>query len=430
MPIGSTPLSHSLNAQVALARPLCGLPCFRESSLKNGPAVCSAKHLTRWPDQAIVRANRRAVGEGRFRFKASSVTMTVSSGSALPFNEAYIRAHSMIGFADLVAGLGQDPVDLIEEAGLPTASLTDQDLLISYRRHAMLLEIAARRLDRPSFALQWAQALAPDFHNLGPLTLLEYFTSTFREWIDLGMRSLSYHTNGFNFRKIPEAAPGQLTYRYASDSFVLSSRQQTEHIFALTCMLARRVTNLPNENPLLVRFSHSAPVDLSLHRKIFRCKIEFDASVDEIIFSDHLLEARTNGNFSLLQPLVMRFVRYRVDHLPLYDQSARMTVALTIPSVVGTGNCNIEFIATALGLSVKQLQRQLASEGTNFSEVLDEVRRNMAMRLLRESHASVESIGGLLDYSSTPAFSLAFKRWAGVSPLQFRKRFRAAVPLP
>ncbi|PZX39409.1 helix-turn-helix protein [Roseinatronobacter thiooxidans] len=365
--------------------------------------------------------------ETRCEFGTSGATVTRNFKSAPPQNEAYLRAHSMIGFCDLVREMGHDPIAMIEEAGLPVAALTDHDLLIPYRRHALLLELAARRLGRPAFALEWACAVAPQFHNLGPLTLLEYFTATFREWIDLGIRSISYHTNGFNFRKIPQTTFGQTTYRYAADSFVLSSRQQTEHIFALTCMLARRVTNLPEENPLLVRFSHSAPTDLSLHQAIFGCKIEFDASVDELVFSDHLLDARTNGNLSLLQPLIQRFIRYRIDHLPLYDQSARMTVALTIPSVVGTGNCNIEFIAEALGLSVKQLQRQLASEGTNFSEVLDEVRRNMAMRLLTESHASIERIGGLLDYSSTPAFSLAFKRWAGVSPLQYRKQIWAAA---
>ncbi len=111
--------------------------------------------------------------------------------------------------------------------------------------------------------------------------------------------------------------------------------------------------------------------------------------------------------------------------MPLYDQSARMTVALAIPSIVGTGNCNIDFVADALGLPVKRLQRQLANEGTNFSELFDDVRRNMAMRLLTESYAPIERIAGLLDYSSTPAFSLAFKRWAGMSPLQYRKKVRS-----
>lgn len=333
----------------------------------------------------------------------------------------------MIGFVDLVRGMGAEPDPLIADAGLPLASLTDHDMLISYRRHAMLLEIAAQRLGRPSFGLEWARTVAPEFHNLGPLTLLEFFTSTFREWIDLGIRSLAYHTNAFNFRKMPQDTPGHATYRYAADSFVLSSRQQTEHIFAITCMLARRVTNLPDENPLLVRFSHSGPVDLTLHRDIFGCDIEFDAGVDEFVFSDDLLGAATNGNFRLMQPLVKRFMRYRIDQMPLYDQSARMTVALAIPSFVGTGNTNIESVAEALGLSVKRLQRQLAMEDTNFTEVLDEVRRNMAIRLLTESHAPIERIAGLLDYSSTPAFSLAFKRWSGLSPMQYRKKSRATL---
>lgn len=333
----------------------------------------------------------------------------------------------MIGFVDLVRGLGAEPDPLIADAGLPLASLTDHDMLISYRRHAMLLEIAAQRLGRPSFGLEWARTVAPEFHNLGPLTLLEFFTSTFREWIDLGIRSLAYHTNAFNFRKMPQDTPGHATYRYAADSFVLSSRQQTEHIFAITCMLARRVTNLPDENPLLVRFSHSGPDDLTLHRDIFGCDIEFDAGVDEFVFSDDLLGAATNGNFRLMQPLVKRFMRYRIDQMPLYDQSARMTVALAIPSFVGTGNTNIESVAEALGLSVKRLQRQLAMEDTNFTEVLDEVRRNMAIRLLTESHAPIERIAGLLDYSSTPAFSLAFKRWSGLSPMQYRKKSRATL---
>lgn len=344
----------------------------------------------------------------------------VSSANA----EAYLRSYSMIGYASIVREFGGNPEALVEEAGLPSSSLVDHDMLISYRRHAVLLELSAQRLGRPSFAIDWALAATPEFHNLGPLTLLEFFTSTFREWIELGIRTIAYHTNGFNFVQVPESRPGLTTYRYASDSFVLSSRQQTEYIMAVTCMLARRVTSLPHENPELVRFSHSQPIDISPHREVFRCDIEFDAGVDEIAFSQSLLDAPTNGNLRIMQPLVKRFMRYRIDHIPLYDQSTRMTVALAIPTFVGTGNCNIESIALALGLTVKKLQRQLAAEGTNFSEVLDEVRRNMAVRLLTESNAPVDRIAGLLDYSSNPPFSLAFKRWFGIPPLQYRKKFQ------
>ena len=86
---------------------------------------------------------------------------------AFTTNDAYLRAYSLIGLADLVKSHGHDVEPLIKEAGLPLEALTDQDSLISYRRHAMLMEIAAQKLDRPSFALEWALSLSPAFHNLG-----------------------------------------------------------------------------------------------------------------------------------------------------------------------------------------------------------------------------------------------------------------------
>ncbi|MBN9056550.1 AraC family transcriptional regulator [Shinella sp. PSBB067] len=340
-------------------------------------------------------------------------------------NGSYIRACALIGFVELARKLGGDPDSLLLEAGLSPSILKDVDMLVSFRRCAILLELSAQRLGRPSFGLEWAIASQPHFQNLGPLTLLEFVTADFREWLDLGLRSLTYHTNAYVLRQVEPDRPGEVCFRYTCDSFALTSRQQTEHIFALIVMLARKACNRPDERPSLIRFSHKKPADLSLHENIFRCPIEFDAAHDEFVFPDALLQLRTSGNFRLFQPLVNRFIRYRIDQLPVYDQSATVTVELTIPSVIGTGNCNIELVAEALGTNVKRLQRTLASENTSFSEILEKVRQNMALRLLTESDAPIERIAGLLDYSSTPPFTLAFKRWKGMSPLQYRKKVRS-----
>ncbi len=340
-------------------------------------------------------------------------------------NGSYIRACALIGFVELAGKLGGDPDALLLEAGLSPSILKDVDRLVSFRRCAILLELSAQRLGRPSFGLEWALASQPHFQNLGPLALLEFVTADFREWLDLGLRSLTYHTNAYVLRQVEPDRPGEVRFRYTCDSFALTSRQQTEHIFALIVMLARKACNMPDERPSLIRFSHKRPADVSLHEEIFRCPLEVDAAHDELVFSEALLQVRTSGNFRLFQPLVNRFIRYRIDQLPVYDQSATVTVELAIPSVIGTGNCNIEFVAEALGTSVKRLQRTLASENTSFSEILEKVRQNMALRLLTESDAPIERIAGLLDYSSTPPFTLAFKRWRGMSPLQYRKKARA-----
>jgi AraC-like DNA-binding protein len=173
-----------------------------------------------------------------------------------------------------------------------------------------------------------------------------------------------------------------------------------------------------------------SPRDLTVHEQIFRCPIEFDCEHTEIEMDAALLAIKTAGNMRLLKSIVGSYIKFRIARLPIYDASMSTTVALAIPSIIGTGHCGIDLIAESLGMHTKRLQRALADEGTNFSEILEKVRDNMARRLLIDSNMSVERIAGLLDYSSTPPFTLAFKRWTGQTPLAFRKRERARLGRP
>ncbi len=49
------------------------------------------------------------------------------------------------------------------------------------------------------------------------------------------------------------------------------------------------------------------------------------------------------------------------------------------------------------------------------------MRFELSQRYLRQDHLSLTEIGYLLGYSELSAFSRAFRRWAGVSPIEFRK---------
>ena len=101
---------------------------------------------------------------------------------------------------------------------------------------------------------------------------------------------------------------------------------------------------------------------------------------------------------------------------------ARNTDHLTaVAGVIGTRRCNVQFVSDSLGLTPKKLQRLLAEEGTSFSDILDDARRAAAIRMVKRSNAPIANIAGLLDYSSTPAFILAFKRWMRMSPTKFRR---------
>ncbi|MDQ8935856.1 helix-turn-helix domain-containing protein [Acinetobacter rudis] len=82
---------------------------------------------------------------------------------------------------------------------------------------------------------------------------------------------------------------------------------------------------------------------------------------------------------------------------------------------------NIESVASHLHMSDRTLKRQLAAEGTSFSNLVDEVRYRHATSLLSRTDYSLEQIADELGYSDVANFSRAFKRWSGRSPSSWRK---------
>lgn len=339
-------------------------------------------------------------------------------------HDRYIRATQLIGFQELVEEFGGNALTLLADAQIEAKALAEPDSLISFNAYCNLLEIASHQLSRPSLGLEWTLRTPAHFPQLGPLVLLAHFVGNVQEWIDTSLQYWKFHTDAFTMQQRVDDATGLVALRYQSESVAMPTRQLTEAALGNICCLARNVTQHSNSNPSFIRFRHSKPADTSRHERVFNCPIEFGAEHNEIVFDPWILELRTNGNLQFFKPIVGYYMRHRIQRMPIYDQSMATTIALAIPSVIGTGNCNIEFIAASLGLSPKKLQRLLATEGTSFSQILETVRGNMARQFLVESDAPVARIAGMLDYSTTAPFSLAFKRWTGQTPLEFRKDTR------
>ena len=57
----------------------------------------------------------------------------------------------------------------------------------------------------------------------------------------------------------------------------------------------------------------------------------------------------------------------------------------------------------------------------SYQELLDEVRRNLAVDYLSNSLLSVEQIAELVGYGEAANFRKAFRKWTGKAPSEFRK---------
>lgn len=101
---------------------------------------------------------------------------------------------------------------------------------------------------------------------------------------------------------------------------------------------------------------------------------------------------------------------------PKPDASALLRqVEARIEPLLEGGEASIDRVARDLGLSRQTLYRRLKAEGATFEDILDRVRRRLALKLIRGG-ASVKAAAYRLGFSDPAAFSRAFKRWTGSSP--------------
>jgi AraC-like DNA-binding protein len=81
---------------------------------------------------------------------------------------------------------------------------------------------------------------------------------------------------------------------------------------------------------------------------------------------------------------------------------------------------SFEEVAKALAMSPRSLRRKLEAEGTNYKNLLDQERQQIAQQLLLGSKMKLDEMAFQLGYTDTASFSRAFRRWKGCSPGEFR----------
>lgn len=85
-------------------------------------------------------------------------------------------------------------------------------------------------------------------------------------------------------------------------------------------------------------------------------------------------------------------------------------------------------VAANLHMSGRTLRKRLATEGTSYRTLLDEVREYLAEELLITARLPVEQIAYRLGYVEVSSFSQAFRRWKGVGPREFRSTQNSLLP--
>jgi len=174
-------------------------------------------------------------------------------------------------------------------------------------------------------------------------------------------------------------------------------------------------------NPLAVHLRRLEPTPSELYYKIFRCPITFDAQLDVMEYARKDVEAPLcNANAELAQQndaIVANYLARGGRGGSLADR----VHALVVEHLPDGGPAEAS-IAQRLCMTPRNLQLQLAREGTSYKAVLNRVRQNLASNYLQQGKFSIKEIAFLLGFSDAATFTRAFRRWTGQSPRRFAQQ--------
>jgi AraC-like DNA-binding protein len=111
----------------------------------------------------------------------------------------------------------------------------------------------------------------------------------------------------------------------------------------------------------------------------------------------------------------------RLEGLPgLRDLDFAETLALIIEPHLHAGYPKLSLAASILGCSTRTVARGLASCGTSYQTVIDELRFNKAKGLLEDLDRPVAEVASRVGFSEQSNFTRMFQRIGGLTPRQFR----------
>jgi AraC-like DNA-binding protein len=148
--------------------------------------------------------------------------------------------------------------------------------------------------------------------------------------------------------------------------------------------------------------------------------VEFGATTDEFALNANARELPLIHADPYLNNLLLKYCEAALVDRRGNVSQLQTRVENAISSLLPHGRVVVDDVARGLGMSKRTLTRRLSDEGLNFTEILQQLRRDLAVRYLDDRKLHVSKIAWLLGFNEVSALTHTFKRWTGKTPSQMR----------
>jgi AraC-like DNA-binding protein len=318
-------------------------------------------------------------------------------------------------------------IDAVERAGVPR-----EELLRAQAIDPVRLTDADGRFDLEEFALLQMRAMdltgdeALGFHMAdrtpdSAFDLIAHLVShspTLREAVGLCTQFQRLLMEDSHLALQEKATTAALHYRFAR-SFERADRMHAEFVVAGFLRLAR-VFGGSGVVPKIASFEHPRPTHSHEYIKVFGDVVRFGQSTTALTFDRAVLDRvhlhQHPELFTVLRSHAERALERVAVGLAPAEQVKRYLLARPAAAIP-----DIATAARDLGLSVRSLRRRLAADATSYRALVQATLEVSAGHLLRDPQHSIQETAGALGFSNVGAFHRAFRRWTGMTPMQYRE---------
>lgn len=334
----------------------------------------------------------------------------------VPFTQ--VRSASLTGYAEVARSVGLEPFAQLRAAGLDIRCLDDPDLKIPVLRLHALLESSAHAAGIEDFGLR--MAMSRRLSNLGIISLAAREEPTVRDALYCLQRTMHLHNEAIHIL-IEEANDIAVIREQLLAPVRGTLRQGTELAVGVLYRIIREFLG-PNWSPLAVCFTHQAPKDLAPYRKAFGGSVQFNSVLNGLTCRSRDLDRAMPAADPQSLRTLQRYLASAAERQPTQAERTTHLILGLLPS----RRCTADLVARYLGIDRRTLHRRLASEGTSFSALMEQVRSEAAQRHLRNSQQPIAELAAMLGFSGASAFSRWFAAKFGCPPRRWRSRLAVA----